>query len=74
MADCVTEQFVGVLEHTHKHVMANVSASHPSTALVVVAAHRLDCCIRTGGRVRRGVQNLVAGFLGGHRQGFAGGI
>ena len=35
MADCVTEQFVGVLEHTHKHVMANVSASHPTTALAV---------------------------------------
>ena len=35
MADCVTEQFVGVLEHTHKHVMANVSASHPRTALAV---------------------------------------
>ena len=45
MADCVTEQFVGVLEHTHKHVMANVSASHPRTALALssqlidIAAH-----------------------------------
>eukprot|EP01045_Picozoa_sp_COSAG04_P050581 COSAG04_NODE_20566_length_391_cov_0.530822_1_plen_30_part_10 len=29
MADCVTEQFVGVLEHTHKHVMPTVGASTP---------------------------------------------